>query len=350
MSLGTREVKPSDLKLDGAPDHNLSQQDIERHVTALRRTVEEVERVVLGQANAVRHIVIALASGGHVLLEGLPGLGKTLLVRTIAQATGLDFSRVQFTPDLMPADITGSLVLQPDEAGRPHLAFQRGPVFSQIMLADEINRATPRTQSALLEAMQEHTISAGGTTHSLPAPFFVLATQNPIEMDGTYVLPEAQIDRFLLRVDLPYPDAEVLSEILAETTGAQTRLAQPVLTAEAIITIQGLVRSVVLADHVRAAVARFALMTQPSSKLAPSSVARFVRFGLSPRGAQSLVLAAKGHALLAGRYNVSFDDLRAMLLPTVRHRVHLNFEGRAENVRLEELLEEVLEASIGKAR
>ena len=323
---------------------------IDRLVAGLRRTIEGVGQVVLGQSSAVEQLVIALSCGGHVLLEGLPGLGKTLLVRTIAEATGLSFARVQFTPDLMPADITGSLVLQPDPSGHPQLTFQKGPVFSQMLLADEINRATPRTQSALLEAMQEQTVSAGGTTMRLPDPFFVLATQNPIEMDGTYVLPEAQIDRFLLRVDLPFPSAGVLSDILAATTGTEKASVDPALSPQDIIDIQKLVRSVVLADHVRDAVARFTLMTQPHASEAPDNVRRFFRFGLSPRGAQALVLAAKGHAFLAGRYNVSFEDLRAMLLPTTRHRVHLNFEGRAEGASLDKMLVDLFEASVRQAR
>ncbi|RUT31052.1 MoxR family ATPase [Arsenicitalea aurantiaca] len=312
--------------------------ELERLLVALRETRESIGRLVLGQGEVVEQLLIGLIAGGHVLLEGAPGVGKTLLVRTLATATGLSFSRIQFTPDLMPADITGSMVLVPDETGRNSLQFQPGPVFSQLLLADEINRATPRTQAALLEAMQERTISAAGRSMPLPNPFFVLATQNPIEMEGTYTLPEAQIDRFLFRIDVAYPTEEILTTILEATTGNAEAQLTRTLPPEDILALQKLVRAVPIAEHVRRAIARLSLMTQPHSGLATSEVNRFVRFGLSPRGAQSLVLAAKAHALFAGRYNVAFEDVEAVLMPASRHRVQLNFEGIAEEVKLEAMV------------
>jgi MoxR-like ATPase len=328
------------IKLEGPDRHDASHIDqahLERLLAGLRETRRQIARVVLGQDETVELLLIGLIAAGHVLLEGPPGAGKTLLVRTLADATALQFSRVQFTPDLMPADITGSMVLAPDENGHSVLKFQRGPVFTQLLLADEINRATPRTQSALLEAMQEHTISAAGTSMVLPKPFFVLATQNPIEMEGTYALPEAQIDRFLFRIDVPYPSAETLAAILHATTGAEEARAKQSLASEDIVALQALVRTVPIAEHVRRAVALFACSTQPGTDGVSAEVNRFVRFGLSPRGAQGLVRAAKGHALLAGRFNVAFEDLRAVLLPTIRHRMQLNFEGGAEGVEVDKL-------------
>ncbi len=326
------------------PNHDVA--TVERLVGLLRNAVGEVSTVVLGQGQVVEQLFIGLICGGHVLLESPPGLGKTLLVRTIAQATGLTFSRIQFTPDLMPADITGSMTLVPTEDGRNKLEFQKGPIFTQLLLADEINRATPRTQSALLEAMQERTITAAGTSMTLPKPFNVLATQNPIEMEGTYALPEAQVDRFLFRVDINYPSVDTLSDILQATTGTTEQSASSTLTPNDILELQALVRAVPIADHVRHAVARFALMSQPSLSQAPADIQRYVRYGISPRGAQALVLAAKGHALLSGRYNVSFEDLRAVLSPATRHRVQLNFEGRAQGVKLDQLLKDVFEQSV----
>jgi len=320
--------------------------EMNRLLGLLAEARQEVGRIVLGQQGVIDDLLAGLIAGGHVLLEGPPGVGKTLLVRTLATATGLDFARVQFTPDLMPADITGSMVLVPGADGRNQLEFQRGPIFTQLLLADEINRATPRTQSALLEAMQERTVSAAGNSMPLPAPFFVLATQNPLEMDGTYILPEAQIDRFLLQLDVPHPSAETLSQILEATTGTLDQVAKQCLTAADILAIQALVRSVPIAEHVRRAIAGFVVATQPASDTATADAKRYLRFGLSPRGAQALVLAAKAHALLNHRFNVSFDDVTAMLLPTTRHRVHLNFEGLADGVSLAALLRQTLEQNI----
>jgi MoxR-like ATPase len=327
---------------------NAQQADAEltRLLETLIRARTEIGRVVLGQQSIIEDLLIGLIAGGHVLLQGPPGVGKTLLVRTLATATGLSFARVQFTPDLMPADITGSMVLVPGMDGRNQLEFQRGPIFTQLLLADEINRATPRTQSALLEAMQERTVSAAGTSMALPEPFFVLATQNPLEMDGTYILPEAQIDRFLLQLDVPLPTSETLSAILDSTTGNVEAVAEQCLSAQDIIAIQTLVRSVPIAEHVRRAIADFAISTQPAGANAIDDVRRYLRFGLSPRGAQALVLASKAHALLNGRFNVSFDDVKAMLLATTRHRIHLNFEGNADGVSLEALLQRLFDTSM----
>jgi len=316
---------------------------------AVSRTREEVGKAVVGQGDVVDQVLIALMCGGHVLLEGTPGVGKTLLIRSIGQATGLSFGRIQFTPDLMPADVIGGLVLTPDEAGRMSARFQPGPIFAQIVLADEINRATPKTQSALLEAMQEGTVTVAGESRALPKPFFVLATQNPVEMEGTYILPEAQIDRFLFKSNVNYPGEDELDAILDLTTG--TAVAEPtqVLSAEDILELQTIVRDVPIASHVRRAVARLALDTQPDRPEAPKEVQRYLRFGLSPRGAQALVLAAKGHALLDGRYSVAFEDLRAVLAPVMRHRVQLNFQGEAEGVDVEAMFGRLLDTQLKAA-
>ena len=315
---------------------------------ALVSTRASIATTVIGQQGVVDLMLIALMAGGHVLLEGPPGVGKTLMVRSLARAAGLSFSRVQFTPDLMPADITGASVLVPGADGRTQLEFRKGPIFAQLLLADEINRATPRTQSALLEAMQEGTVSAGGTTMDLPRPFFVLATQNPIEMEGTYTLPEAQIDRFLFRIDVPYPDQDVLTGILTATTGTAQDMLTQAMTAQDILALQGHVRSVPIATAIQQAVARFCLATQPGGDTVDKDVSRYVRFGVSPRGAQSLVVSAKAHAFMADRNHVSVADLRAVLLPVMRHRVQVNFEGRAANIDIDKLLLRLFDQTMGK--
>jgi MoxR-like ATPase len=324
------------------PDANA----LDRLLDALGRARQEIAKSVVGHSAVIDELLIALICEGHVLLQGAPGVGKTLLVRTLGAATGLSFTRIQFTPDLMPADITGGIALLPDEHGHTKATYQAGPIFTQLLLADEINRATPKTQSALLEAMQERTVTAAGRSMPLPRPFFVLATQNPIEMEGTYQLPEAQIDRFLFKSVLAFPSEDELDDILDLTTGAKQTVPARVLTVDDILAGQQLVRSVPIAAHVRRAVARFVRHTQHDNAGVAADVKRYIRFGISPRGAQSLVLAAKGHALLQHRYNVSFDDLRAVLRPTLRHRFQLNFEGEADQVDAEALLARLFEDAI----
>lgn len=301
---------------------------------------EEIERVVVGQDTIVDQVLIALFAGGHVLLEGAPGLGKTLLVRTLGTVFGLDTARIQFTPDLMPADITGTNVLVHDEAGGMHTRFQPGPVFTQLLLADEINRATPKTQSALLEAMQEQTVTVAGVERSLPEPFVVMATQNPIEMEGTYVLPEAQVDRFFLKVVVELPSEDVLDDVLRMTTGSEIMVATQRFGPEEVLSLQELVKAVPVASHVRRAVARFVIATH-ADRTRFEDVRRHVRFGISPRGAQSWLLAAKGRALLEGRHAVDYDDLAHMLVPALRHRLQLGFEAQREGRTVEGVLRSV---------
>jgi MoxR-like ATPase len=306
---------------------------------AVRR---QIERRIVGHHDLVNGILACLLSSGHVLLEGVPGLGKTLLVRTLSDALHLEFARIQFTPDLMPADIIGTRVVSQDDEGRRHFQFQPGPVFTQLLLADEINRATPKTQSALLEAMEEKRVTVGRTGHALQEPFMVLATQNPIEMEGTYPLPEAQLDRFLLKLNAAYPDAGELAQIVDRTTGAPMAAVDPVLSAGELMELRELVRSVVIAGHVKDYAIRMILATHAGNGHATPMVRRYVRHGASPRGLQAMVLAAKAFALFAGRINVSFDDLTAAALPALRHRILLNFEGEAEGIDVEDLIGEVV--------
>lgn len=303
----------------------------------------EIAKVIVGQRAVVRHALVALLADGHLLLEGLPGLGKTMLVRTLAAVLRLDFTRVQFTPDLMPADILGTDILEVSDAGERHFRFHRGPVFTNLLLADEINRATPKTQSALLEAMQERQVSVGGTTYRLARPFLVLATQNPIELEGTYPLPEAQIDRFLFKVDVGYPSAEELVEIVRRTTGAELPTVEPVADGETVLALQALARSVPIATPVSAYAARLTVATHPGNPDAPDIVRRYVRYGASPRGAQALLWGAKVTALLAGRYNVALEDVRAIAPAALRHRLILTYEAEAESVTADEIITAVLE-------
>jgi MoxR-like ATPase len=303
----------------------------------------EIAKVIVGHADVVEGLLICLLCGGHALLEGVPGLGKTLLVKSLGAALHLDFSRIQFTPDLMPADITGTRVVSQDEEGHRYFEFQQGPIFSNIVLADEINRATPKTQSALLEAMQEQTVTVAGVGYRLQLPFLVLATQNPLEMDGTYPLPEAQLDRFFLKLQVSYPSFEDLSEIVDRTTQRQERLLEPILQEAKILEAQQFVRDVPIASHVKNYAIRMVMATHPQTQAASEQVKRYVRYGSSPRGVQSLVLAGKVRALFQGRFHVSIEDLRAVALPCLRHRLILNFEGEAEGVDSADLIRDILE-------
>jgi MoxR-like ATPase len=310
--------------------------------SVVTRIEDEIAKVMVGQHEIVRDVLICVLAGGHALLEGVPGLGKTMLVRTLGEALELDFSRIQFTPDLMPADITGTNILIEDQEGRRRFAFQQGPIFSNLVLADEINRATPKTQSALLEAMQEKTCTIANVVHPLSQPFFVLATQNPLEMEGTYPLPEAQLDRFFFKLIVTYPAAGELTEILRRTTTRERYTAEKVADGDTICSMGDLARQVPIATQVNDFVVRLTMATHPDRANAPAVVKRYVRYGASPRGAQAMVLAAKIRALIEGRFNVSFDDIRTVALPALRHRVILNFEAEAGGTTTDDVLTELL--------
>ena len=324
-----------------------TQEEAVRQAERFRRLVAglkaEVGRVIVGMDEVVENTLIALLVGGHVLLEGVPGLGKTLLVRTLSEALDLKFSRIQFTPDLMPADITGTMVLWEKPTGEREFEFQAGPVFANVVLADEINRATPKTQSALLEAMQEHSVTVSGKSRALDEPFLVFATQNPIEMEGTYPLPEAQLDRFLFKVKVDFPSLGELHEIMNRTTGQEVPHARKAASKEEILALTEVARQVSVAEHVQDFALRLVLATHPDQEGAPESVRRFVRYGASPRGGQALVLSGKVRALMDDRFNVSVEDLRASALPALRHRLLLNFEGRAEGADPDEMIGEAVE-------
>ena len=302
----------------------------------------EVGKVIVGNDEIVDGTLIAMLAGGHVLLEGVPGLGKTLLVRTLSQVLHLTFNRIQFTPDLMPADILGTNIVMEVPGGGREFRFQKGPIFAHLLLADEINRATPKTQSALLEAMQEHSVTAGGEIRKLEEPFFVLATQNPIDQEGTYPLPEAQLDRFFFKLIVGYPTAADLNEVLTRTTENRKVEVNAVVTREQMIDLQYLVRQVPVASHVRDYAVRLVLATHPKTETAAPIANQYLRFGSSPRGAQSMLLAAKVRALTQGRFNASFEDIQAVVLPTLRHRCILNFEAEAEGVTTDIVVSQIL--------
>jgi MoxR-like ATPase len=319
-----------------------TQQAIESFRNTYAALRAEIAKVIVGHDAVVEGTLIALFAHGHVLLEGVPGLGKTLLVRTLSEVLDLSFNRIQFTPDLMPADILGTNIVMEAAGGRRQFEFQSGPIFAHLILADEINRATPKTQSALLEAMQEHQVTAGGQLRKLAEPFFVMATQNPIDQEGTYPLPEAQLDRFFFKILVGYPSGEELTEVLTRTTAGERLSVQKILTGETLCQLIGLVREVPVASHVKDYAVRLVLATHPKTETAAPIASQYLRFGSSPRGGQTLVLAGKVRALIQGRFNVSFDDIEAVAPPALRHRLILNFEAEAEGVTTEHIIAQVL--------
>ena len=319
---------------------------IEERAASFREVYAQVRReigkVVVGHDDVVNGVLTSLFVGGHVLLEGVPGLGKTLLVRTLGEVLDLEFKRIQFTPDLMPADIIGTNVISTDQEGTRSFTFQPGPIFTQICLADEINRATPKTQSALLEAMQEHSVTVGGVVHRLEEPFFVLATQNPIDQEGTYPLPEAQLDRFFHKLIVTYSSREEIGIILDRTTSGEVPTVSRVISGAEIEEYQALIREVLLAPHVKDYAIRIVLATHPGGEFAIDRTNRFVRLGSSPRGAQAITLAAKVRALIDGRFNVSFEDIQHVAKPCLRHRLILNFEAQAEGIEADDIIADIL--------
>lgn len=318
----------------------MNENDLRELVNKADRLKDEIRKVMVGQETVIDQVLGCLFAGGHALLEGVPGLGKTSLIRTLSASLGLPSSRIQFTPDLMPADILGTDVLVRDEENRTDITFRKGPLFSSVVLADEINRATPKTQSALLEAMQEHAITIGGRRYELEEPFIVLATQNPLEMEGTYPLPEAQMDRFHFKIEMEYPDRAEMAEILSRTTGNNEPVAQEVMSREDVLELRRIVRDIPVPAEVRDYAISLVLASHPDR--GPEAVKRFVRYGASPRAAQSLLLGAKTRALLQGRFNASFDDIREAALPSLRHRLILSFEGEAEGMTTDAVVEELL--------
>ena len=316
--------------------------EVEQFQAKISKLRNEIGRMIVGQREVIDAVILCLLADGQVLLEGVPGLGKTMLVRTLSEAIDCKFSRVQFTADMMPSDIIGTNMIVEDEHGKKSFEFQKGPVFTNILLADEINRATPKTQSALLEAMQEKSVTVGNMTYKLEAPFFVMATQNPIEQEGTYPLPEAQLDRFLFKVNVPFPTKDELHEILKRTTMGETPKVSPVMTKEDVLSLRALVTEVPIAEHVQDYALKIVLGTHPELDGASKMVKQYVRVGSSPRGAQATIRAAKIHAIFEGRFNVSNDDIRFAAIPALRHRTILNFEGEAENISTDDILRDLI--------
>ncbi len=303
---------------------------LDQAVSRLNEVRYEIAKVIVGQQDVVEGVLICLIAAGHVLLEGVPGLGKTTLLRTMARALQLKYSRIQFTPDLMPADIVGSMIIETNDRGSKSLRFQPGPIFAHLVLADEINRATPKTQSALLEAMQERTVTSGTSTHELEAPFLVMATQNPIEMEGTYPLPEAQLDRFLMKILVRYPSRDELNRIVERTIQKQEEQVRPVLDRDEILEVRAVCREVLVAPHVQELAIQLVMATQPEQTEAHELAKKYIRYGSSPRGAQALVECGRVRALMRGRYHLSTEDVEAVALSVLRHRIILNFDGHAE--------------------
>jgi MoxR-like ATPase len=328
---------------DGVSQAEEIEGQIEQFLNDYELLKSEVGRVIIGQSEALEYTLMALLIGGHSLLEGVPGLGKTHMVRTIAACLGLKFQRIQFTPDLMPADLTGTNVVAETQSGRRRFKFQPGPVFANVLLGDEINRATPKTQSALLEAMQEQTVTVGARTHSLPKPFVVMATQNPLEMEGTYPLPEAQLDRFLFKLLFRYPTASEFDDILGTTTGVAMPQPRPVIEVDRLLKMGELVRQVPVSAEIRAYAIALTLATHPDQLQAPEFSRRYVRYGASPRGGQAMILAGKARALLDRRLHVSREDLRSVAHTCLRHRIILSFEAQAEGIRQDDVIDKVLE-------
>lgn len=318
-------------------------QDYEQLQQRMQAVRDEINHFIVGQDEAIDFTLYSMLAGGHVLLEGLPGLGKTMLIRTVSEVMDLSFSRIQFTPDLMPADITGTSMIERDSAGKQHFVFQEGPIFSQIVLADEINRATPKTQSALLEAMGEKTVTVLGDTKPMRKPFFVLATQNPIEMEGTYPLPEAQMDRFLCKVQLPYPTKTQLVEIMKRTTGAQQTILTKKMTASVLVEAQQMTREVLMADEMLTYAVNLVAATHPQAPDALPEIKQFALYGSGPRGLQSLIKLAKARAVMSGRFHVAIGDIKAVALPVLRHRIMLNYEGEALGHTSDDLVRILLE-------
>ena len=317
----------------------MEEEKIQQFASDFFRVEEEIGSVIIGQKELVRNVLTAMVAGGNVLLEGMPGLGKTQLVKAVGDAVDLEFSRIQFTPDLMPADVTGTTVMNREENGNMSFVFRKGPIFANLVLADEINRATPKTQSALLEAMQEHTVTGGSQTYRLEEPFFVLATQNPLETEGTYPLPEAQMDRFLFKLDVAFPNKEELMKIVLTTTDGKVHRASKVMDGKRLLQMREIAQQVPVTEPVAEYLMDLILKTHPENPEAPEVVRQYVRYGASPRGAQAVLQAARIFALLAGRYHVAYEDIKQAAKPALRHRIFLNFEGMAEGKTSDEIIE-----------